>query len=70
VVVVRHRSEASRLRQIRDRLALLGVRPIGYVYNFAPPRQDVGRTVGQEVIDRAEHVVGRARRGSKKAAAR
>jgi Mrp family chromosome partitioning ATPase/capsular polysaccharide biosynthesis protein len=70
VVVVRHRSEASRLRQVRDRLALLGVRPIGYVYNFAPPRQDVGRTVGQEVIDRAEHVVGRARRGSKKTAAR
>jgi Mrp family chromosome partitioning ATPase len=70
VIVVRHRSEASRLRQIRDRLALLGVRPIGYVYNFAPPRQDVGRTVGQEVIDRAEHVVGRARRGSKKTAAR
>jgi len=70
VIVVRHRSEASRLRQIRDRLALLGVRPIGYVYNFAPPRQDVGRTVGQEVLDRAEHVVGRARRGSKKAAAR
>jgi Mrp family chromosome partitioning ATPase/capsular polysaccharide biosynthesis protein len=70
VVIVRHRSEASRLRQVRDRLALLGVRPIGYVYNFAPPRQDVGRTVGQEVIDRAEHVVGRARRGSRKAAAR
>lgn len=70
VIVVRHRSEASRLRQVRDRLALLGVRPIGYVYNLAPPRQDVGRTVGQEVIDRAEHVVGRARRGSKKAAAR
>ena len=69
VVVVRHRSEASRLRQVRDRLALLGVRPIGYVYNLAPARQDVGRTVGQDVLDRAEHVVGRARR-SKKAAAR
>jgi Mrp family chromosome partitioning ATPase len=70
VVVVRHRSEASRLRQVRDRCALLGVRPIGYVYNLAPARQDVGRTVGQEVLDRAEHVVGRARRGSKRAAAR
>lgn len=70
VVVVRHRSEASRLRQVRDRLALLGVRPVGYVYNLAPARQDVGRTVSQEVLDRAEHVVGRARRGSKKAAAR
>jgi tyrosine-protein kinase len=69
VVVVRHRSEASRLRQVRDRLALLGVRPIGYVYNLAPARQDVGRTMGQDVIDRAEHVVGRARR-SKRAAAR
>lgn len=69
VIVVRHRSEASRLRQVRDRLALLGVRPIGYVYNLAPARQDVGRTVGQDVLDRAEHVVGRARR-SKKAAAR
>lgn len=69
VVVVRHHSEASRLRQVRDRLALLGVRPIGYVYNLAPARQDVGRTVSQEVLDRAEHVVGRARR-SKRAAAR
>jgi Mrp family chromosome partitioning ATPase/capsular polysaccharide biosynthesis protein len=69
VVVVRHRSEASRLRQVRDRLALLGVRPIGYVYNLAPARQDVGRTVGQDVLDRAEHVVGRARK-SKRAAAR
>jgi hypothetical protein len=41
VVVVPHRSGAARLKSVLDRLDLLGIRPIGYVYNFAPSRQDV-----------------------------
>jgi Mrp family chromosome partitioning ATPase/capsular polysaccharide biosynthesis protein len=43
VVVVPHRSDAKRLKHVSDRFDLLGVRPIGYVYNFAPSRQYVGR---------------------------
>jgi polysaccharide biosynthesis transport protein len=33
VVVVRHRGGAIQLRNVRERLDLIGVRPIGYVYN-------------------------------------
>jgi Mrp family chromosome partitioning ATPase len=43
VVVVPHRSEANRLKHVTDRLGLLGVRPLGYVYNFAPSRRRSSR---------------------------
>jgi Mrp family chromosome partitioning ATPase/capsular polysaccharide biosynthesis protein len=57
VVVVRHRSEAAQLKSVSDRLALLGAHPFGYVYNFAPSRQEAGRSV----LGRAESVVERTR---------
>ena len=41
VLVVPHRSGAASLRHALDRLDLLGIRPIGYVYNFAPLRRRV-----------------------------
>jgi Mrp family chromosome partitioning ATPase len=40
VVVVPHESKAARLKHVLDRLDLLGVRPIGYIYNFAPSRAE------------------------------
>ncbi len=61
VVVVRHRSEAAQLKSVSDRLALLGAHPVGYVYNFAPSRQEAGRSVTREVLGRAESVVERTR---------
>ncbi|HSF61933.1 MAG TPA: AAA family ATPase [Gaiellaceae bacterium] len=67
VVVVRHRSEAASLKSVNDRLALLGAHPIGYVYNFAPSRQEAGRSVAKDVLGRAESVVDRSR--TKKAVA-
>ncbi len=66
VVVVPHRSEAGRLKHVGDRLELLGVRPVGYVYNFAPSRQEVGRSIAKGMRDRAESVVEQARPKSKK----
>jgi Mrp family chromosome partitioning ATPase len=69
-VIVRHRSAAARLKHVLDRLDLLGVRPIGYVYNFAPSRRDVGRSMAQEMLDRAELVVELARSRAKKTVAR
>ena len=33
VIVVRHRGKAEDARQLINRLELLGVRPLGYVYN-------------------------------------
>lgn len=57
VAVVRHRSEAAQLKSVSDRLALLGAHPFGYVYNFAPSRQEAGRSV----LGRAESVVERTR---------
>ena len=57
VVVVRHRSEAARSKHVGDRLSLLGVHPVGYVYNFAPSRQEAGRSMTKAVLDRAESVV-------------
>lgn len=69
VVVVRHKSEAARLKHVADRLELLGARPLGYVYNFAPSRQEAGRSVTKGVLDRAESVVGQARTRTKKTAA-
>ncbi|MDQ3102846.1 MAG: Wzz/FepE/Etk N-terminal domain-containing protein [Actinomycetota bacterium] len=36
VLVVRHRSRAGRLMEALDRLALIGIRPVGYVYNLTP----------------------------------
>jgi Mrp family chromosome partitioning ATPase len=69
-VIVRHRSAAARLRHVLNRLELLGVRPIGYVYNFAPSRREVGRSVAQEMLDRAELVVELARSRAKKTVAR
>ncbi|MGH3135638.1 MAG: AAA family ATPase, partial [Gaiellaceae bacterium] len=66
VVVVRHRSEAARLKHVGDRLALLGAHPVGYVYNFAPSRQEVGRSKTKTVLDRAESVVGQSRTQTKK----
>ncbi len=65
VVVVRHRSEAARLKSVGDRLVLLGAHPVGYVYNFAPSRQEAGRSIAQGVLDRAESAVGQARTRSK-----
>jgi Mrp family chromosome partitioning ATPase len=65
VVVVRHRSEASRLKHVGDRLALLGANPVGYVYNFAPPRQEAGRSMVKQVLGRADSV-GRSRTRTKK----
>jgi Mrp family chromosome partitioning ATPase len=65
VVVVRHRSEAARLKSVSDRLDLLGAPPIGYVYNFAPSRQEAGRSV-TDVFGRAESVVDPARTKSRK----
>jgi Mrp family chromosome partitioning ATPase len=67
VVVVRHRSEAAFLKSVNDRLALLGAHPMGYVYNFAPSRQEAGRSVTKDVLGRAESVVDRTR--TKKAVA-
>ncbi len=67
VVVVRHRSESARLKSVSDRLSLLGAHPVGYVYNFAPSRQEAGRSVTKEVLGRAESVVERTR--AKKAVA-
>jgi len=61
VAVIRHRSEAAPVKHVCDRLDLLGIRPIGYAYNFSPPRQDVGRSVADEVRERAEYVISRAR---------
>jgi Mrp family chromosome partitioning ATPase len=66
VVVVRHRSEAARLKSVGDRLALLGAHPVGYVYNFAPSRQEAGRSTAQVVLNRAEAVVGQTRTQTKK----
>jgi Mrp family chromosome partitioning ATPase len=66
VVVVRHRSEAARLKSVGDRLALLGAHPVGYVYNFAPSRQEAGRSMAQVVLNRAESVVGQTRPQTKK----
>jgi len=57
VAVVKHRSEAAQLKSVSDRLALLGAHPVGYVYNFAPSRQEAGRSV----LGRAESVVERTR---------
>ncbi len=37
VVVVPHGGESGQLREVRDRLDLLGIHPIGYVYNRVPP---------------------------------
>lgn len=65
VVVVRHRSEAARLKHVGDRLALLGAHPVGYVYNFAPSRQEVGRSMAKAVLGRAESVVGQSRAQTK-----
>ncbi|MGH3065776.1 MAG: AAA family ATPase [Gaiellaceae bacterium] len=48
VVVVRHRSEALRLKHVGDRLRLLGVQPVGYVYNFAPSRMAAGRGAAKD----------------------
>ena len=67
VAVVRHRSEAAQLKSVSDRLALLGAHPFGYVYNFAPSRQEAGRSVTRDVLGRAESVVERTR--AKKAVA-
>jgi Mrp family chromosome partitioning ATPase/capsular polysaccharide biosynthesis protein len=67
VAVVRHRSEAAQLKSVSDRLALLGAHPVGYVYNFAPSRQEAGRSVTKGVLGRAESVVDRTR--AKKAVA-
>jgi len=61
VVVVRHRSEALRLKHVGDRLTLLGVHPVGYVYNFAPSRMDSGRSVAKDVLSRADMIVDQAR---------
>lgn len=36
VVVVPHGGEYAQLRDLRDQLGLLGIQPIGYVYNRAP----------------------------------
>lgn len=66
VVVVRHRSEAARVKNVGDRLALLGVHPVGYVYNFAPSRQEHGRGVAKKVLNRAESAVGQTRTQTKK----
>jgi Mrp family chromosome partitioning ATPase/capsular polysaccharide biosynthesis protein len=67
VAVVRHRSEAAQLKSVSDRLALLGAHPFGYVYNFAPSRQEAGRSVTKGVLGRAESMVDRTR--AKKAVA-
>jgi len=37
VIVVRHRSKAEDARQLINRLEMLGVRPLGYVYNRGGP---------------------------------
>ena len=66
VVVVRHRSAAARVKNVGDRLALLGVHPVGYVYNFAPSRQELGRSVAKKVLNRAESAVGQTRTQTKK----
>jgi Mrp family chromosome partitioning ATPase len=65
VVVVRHRSEAARLKHVGDRLALLGANPVGYVYNFAPPRQEAGRSRTKVMLGRAESGVGQNRTRTK-----
>lgn len=42
IVVVPHRSPARRLEEFEERLRFLGVASVGYVYNRAPLRQQLG----------------------------
>jgi Mrp family chromosome partitioning ATPase/capsular polysaccharide biosynthesis protein len=53
VVVVRHRSDPGRLEQVLDRLALLGVNPVGHVVNLVPPKRGSGRQLTTQRIDEA-----------------
>jgi hypothetical protein len=70
VFVVPHRSPEALLKRALDRLDLLGVRPLGYVYNLAPSRQRGGRGVSDEMRDRAERLVVELGERAKKVAAR
>ncbi len=44
VVVVPHGSESAQLREVHDRLNLLGIEPIGFIYNRAPLGRRLRRT--------------------------
>ena len=70
VFVVPHRSPEALLKRALDRLDLLGVRPLGYVYNLAPSRQRAGRRVSDEMRNRAERLVVELGERAKKVAAR
>jgi len=54
------------LKHVGDRLALLGAHPVGYVYNFAPSRQEVGRSKTKAALNRADSIVGQSRTRTKK----
>lgn len=70
VFVVPHRSPEALLKRSLDRLDLLGVRPLGYVYNLAPSRQHTSRRVTDEMRGRAERLVVELGERAKKVAAR
>jgi Mrp family chromosome partitioning ATPase len=46
LVVVRHRGDVRAIREVTERLALLGTEAAGYVYNRAPLRDDMVRSEG------------------------
>ena len=58
VIVVRHRSKAEDARQLISRLELLGVRPLGYVYNRggATPKHWMPRRSPQPGVGQPEPV--------------
>jgi Mrp family chromosome partitioning ATPase len=58
VIVVRHRGKADDARQLINRLELLGVRPLGYVYNRggATPKHWMPRRPPQPGVGRPEPV--------------
>ncbi len=55
LVVVRHRGDVRAVKEVEERLALLGAEAAGYVYNRAPLRDDMIRAEGslKDVLGRA-----------------
>jgi Mrp family chromosome partitioning ATPase len=62
VVVVPHRGGANELASLKERLDLIGVRPIGYVYNFGTRRPPAWRRVFPPAADADAPRVGRRAR--------
>ena len=55
LVVVRHQGDVRAVKEVKERLALLGAEAAGYVYNRAPLRGDMVRAEGslKDVLGRA-----------------